>query len=63
MKEEIRVIKRCPNCNQRLFDKLTAATGSVEIKCPRCGAVVTFNLEYRILRRVARQGAVCFAPW
>lgn len=50
-KEEIRVVKRCPVCGQRLFDKVTLASGSVEIKCPRCGALVRVNLSLRRRRR------------
>ena len=57
MNEEIRVEKRCPVCGQRLFDTITLASGSVEIKCPRCKQVVLVNLELRMSRRRSLQ------PW
>ncbi len=57
MEEEMRVAKRCPKCGQRVFDKLSAASGFVEVKCPRCGAVVRFNLAYRTGLSVPRRPA------
>ena len=50
MKDEIRVAKRCPICNQRLFDKMSLAKGFVEIKCPNCKHVVRIDLEMRTTR-------------
>ena len=47
MSEEIRVAKRCPRCNHRLFDKMSLASGFVEIKCPECGNIVRINLALR----------------
>ena len=47
MKEELRVAKKCPVCGHRLFDKISLATGYVEIKCHRCGSVVRVNLALR----------------
>lgn len=45
--DSIRVMKKCPNCNWRLFDKITPASGRIEIKCPKCCAVVVIDLSYR----------------
>ena len=46
----IRVAKHCPNCNKRLFDKISLSSGFVEIKCPECGHVYRFNLSMRRTR-------------
>lgn len=43
----VRISKRCPVCDWRFFDKVTPASGIIEIKCPRCGKVVKINLAYR----------------
>ena len=51
MKDEIRVAKRCPVCNKRLFDKVSLSTGSVEIKCPNCRNVVRVDLALRMTHR------------
>lgn len=45
--QPIRVSKCCPNCNLRLFDKVSPSTGYVEIKCPRCNQTVRINLALR----------------
>ena len=37
-KDEIRIVKMCPQCRKRIFDKLTPATGTIEIKCPHCSS-------------------------
>ncbi len=51
MREDaIRVAKRCPVCNQRLFDKISLTTGFVEIKCPQCKHVVRIDLAMRMPR-------------
>ncbi len=44
---ELRVSKKCPNCGWRVLDKITPATGIVELKCPRCGLPVKINLSCR----------------
>ena len=46
-KDEIRIVKMCPQCRKRIFDKLTPATGTIEIKCPHCSSIVTIDLSLR----------------
>jgi len=56
----MRVTVRCKKCRKRLFDKTSATTGFIEMKCPRCGKVTPINLNlrrmgnlrYRIVGRV-----------
>lgn len=50
LSNEVRVIKRCPQCGRRLFDKITTGTGVVETKCPQCKSVVQINLAFRLSR-------------
>ena len=57
MENDIRVVKKCPVCGQRLFDKISLATGYVEMKCPRCGTRVRINLALRRKRRKCCQPA------
>ena len=33
---EIKVVKRCPKCDWRIFDKVTPTSGIIELKCPNC---------------------------
>lgn len=47
MSEEIRVSKRCPNCNWRILDKVTPTTGIVQLKCPNCRKEVKIDLALR----------------
>ena len=54
----IRVAKRCPVCNQRLFDKISLTTGFVEIKCPQCKHVVRIDLAMRMQRHGMRRPPV-----
>ena len=49
----IRVAKHCPNCNKRLFDKISLSSGFVEIKCPECKHVIRVNLSMRRPRPAA----------
>jgi len=53
MKEGINVIVRCPECQRRLMDKVTATNGVIEIKCPQCRKVVKVNLSLRVNNRSA----------
>lgn len=46
----IKVIKLCPYCNWRIFDKVTPTTGVIEMKCPKCRKVVRVDLSYRSAR-------------
>lgn len=49
---KIEVIKRCPNCNWRVLDKIGATSGVVEIKCPNCHRRVRIDLSFRKVGRV-----------
>lgn len=42
-----KVIVKCKNCGWRIFDKITPATGVIEVKCQRCGKVSTIDLSLR----------------
>lgn len=55
----IRVSKKCPACGWRLFDKVSPATGVVQIKCPKCRQTVTIDLAYR--KTVVCRKASCVA--
>ena len=44
----MRVAKKCPNCGWRVLDKISPASGKVEIKCSRCGKAVTIDLSFRM---------------
>ena len=48
---ELRVSKKCPTCGLRVFDKITVASGIVEVKCHRCGTVYYLNLSFRSAAR------------
>lgn len=48
---EIRVVKKCPVCGWRIFDKITPTSGLIEMKCPGCRKVITVDLSFRIPRR------------
>lgn len=49
-KAERKQIVRCPCCNWRLLDTVMPATGTIEIKCSRCGQVVEIDLSlYRYI--------------
>lgn len=47
---EIKVMKLCPYCDWRIFDKVTPTTGIIEMKCPNCRKVVRVDLSYRTAR-------------
>ena len=44
----IRVSKTCAVCGLRLFDKMSPLSGTIEIKCPRCGKIAKINLAFRL---------------
>ena len=50
----MKVSKKCPKCGRRLFDKLSPASGYIEIKCTKWGTRVKVNLALRqtVKRRV-----------
>ena len=58
---EIKVVKRCPKCNWRIFDKVTPTSGIIELKCPNCRKIVEIDLSYRtpIRRRATYYRASC----
>ena len=58
---EIKVVKRCPKCNWRIFDKVTPTSGIIELKCPNCRKIVEIDLSYRtpIRRRATCYRASC----
>ena len=47
----MKVIVRCKECGWRILDKVTPATGIIEVKCQRCGTVSKVDLS---LRRIAK---------
>ena len=46
-KKTMQVMKKCPICDRRIFDKITPTSGMIELKCPHCRNVVTINLALR----------------
>ena len=46
-KKVMQVMKKCPVCDRRIFDKITPTSGLIEMKCPHCRKVVTVNLALR----------------
>jgi uncharacterized Zn finger protein len=36
--------KRCHRCGRRLYDLVTAGTGTIAMKCPKCGAICVTNM-------------------
>ena len=38
---------RCPFCDWRLLDKVSATTGTIELKCPQCRKIVRIDLSFR----------------
>ena len=58
---EIKVVKRCPKCDWRIFDKVTPTSGIIELKCPNCRKIVEIDLSYRtpIRRRATYYRASC----
>ena len=37
----------CPNCGHKLYQKMENCSGSISIKCLKCGRVSTIDLAYR----------------
>ena len=46
-KKTMQVMKKCPICDRRIFDKITPTSGMIEMKCPHCRNVVKINLALR----------------
>ena len=46
--QPIGIMKQCPKCGKRLFEKITPTTGTIKIKCPNCQRIVEVNLAFRI---------------
>ena len=38
---------KCSICGWRLLDRITATTGIIELKCPRCGKIIKIDLSAR----------------
>ena len=51
---ETKVVKKCPVCGWRIFDKITPTSGFIEMKCPGCRQVITIDLSYRIAKRQSK---------
>ena len=47
VKKEIQVMKKCPICERRIFDKITPTSGMIEMKCPHCHKLIRVNLALR----------------
>lgn len=50
----IKIMKKCPICGRRIFDKITPTSGFIEMKCPGCRQVITIDLSYRITKRKSK---------
>ena len=46
-KTAIQIMKKCPLCDRRIFDKITPTSGTIALKCPHCHKVVQINLALR----------------
>lgn len=44
---EQKIIVRCKSCGWRILDKVTPTTGTIEMKCPRCGNINEIDLSLR----------------
>ena len=40
-------VVKCSICGWRILDKITSATGVIEVKCPRCGKVIKIDLSLK----------------
>lgn len=47
MREDIKVVVKCPICDWRILDKMSPASGHIQIKCPNCRRVVEIYLSLR----------------
>ncbi len=44
---EQKIIVRCKSCGWRILDKVTLATGQIEVKCSKCGHINNIDLSLR----------------
>ena len=45
--ETMKIAVRCKKCSHLIAYKVSAASGFLEVKCPRCGEVSKINLALR----------------
>ena len=45
--EYVRARRECPYCGLLFYEKLSDCTGTIQIKCSRCGKRVDMNLAFR----------------
>ena len=45
--DQVKIVKKCPNCGWRILDKVTPTSGVIEMKCPNCRRIVKIDLSYR----------------
>ena len=45
-----RIVRRCPYCGRKLYEKLGRCDGIIQIKCQKCGKAVNMNLALRRVR-------------
>ena len=57
----------CPVCGHKLYQKDESCSGTIRIKCLKCGNVATVDLAYRRRWLLYRQNTIlkigCIAPW
>lgn len=46
--QPIGIMKQCPKCGKRLFEKITPTTGTIKLKCSNCHRIVEVNLAFRL---------------
>lgn len=57
--EKMKVIVKCPRCDWRILDKVTPASGVIEVKCPKCHNIVAVDLS---LRRAIKYRLAMMSP-
>lgn len=45
-----RIVRKCPYCGRKLYEKLGQCNGMIQIKCQKCGKFVNMNLALRRTR-------------
>lgn len=43
----VRIVRKCPYCGRKLYEKLGKCDGTIQIKCQKCGKYVNMNLALR----------------